>query len=202
MKENPHRIVADAAGAEEVDQSEQHQHTTPPPSFQSTGTLLDRALAYARCGLHVFPLYSTRDGRCTCGHDCGKNAAKHPRVKGGYKVATVDARQIEAWWHKWPDANVGIATGSISGIVVIDIDGAEGLASLQEIVNRHGPLPRTAMVRTTRGWHLYFRVPTGTAISCSTGRGLDVRGDGGYVAAPPSVHATGHVYQWCGDAVA
>ena len=85
------------------------------------------ALAYAKCGLAIFPLHSIRAGRCTCGRDCGKNAGKHPRVKGGFKVATTDARQIEAWWRKWRDANIGIATGVVSGIIVIDIDGADGL---------------------------------------------------------------------------
>jgi hypothetical protein len=84
----------------------------PTKSFfgASLKTHLDWALAYAYCGWHVFSLHSIRDGRCTCGQDCGKNAGKHPRVKGGFKAATIDARQIEAWWRKWPDANIGIAT--------------------------------------------------------------------------------------------
>ena len=200
MNKNPCR-GANTAGAEAVDQFEQQQHTAPPASFQSRGTPLDWALAYASRGLHVFPLHSMRDGRCTCGQDCGKNAAKHPRVKRGFKAATTDVSQIKKWWRKWPDANIGIATGAVSGIVVIDIDGDNGLATLQALVNQHGPLPRTAMVKTARGWHLYFILPAGGTIPCSTGNGLDVRGDGGYVVAPPSVHATGHVYQWCGDAI-
>ncbi|MGO9849679.1 MAG: bifunctional DNA primase/polymerase [Methylocella sp.] len=156
------------------------------------------ALAYAKSGLAIFPLHSIRAGRCTCGRDCGKNAGKHPRVKGGFKVATTDARQIEAWWRKWRDANIGIATGVVSGIIVIDIDGADGLVALQSLIAQHGPLPRTATVKTSRGWHAYFAIPaTCPPIPCSTGNGLDVRGDGGYVVAPPSRHASGHVYQWC-----
>ena len=94
-------------------------------------TRLDWALAYAKRGLAVFPLYSIRDGHCTCRRDCGKNAGKHPAVTGGFKVATTDARQIVAWWSKWPDANVGIATGAVSGLVVVDIDGINGLAFLK-----------------------------------------------------------------------
>ena len=158
----------------------------------------DWALAYAHRDWSVFPLHSIRDGRCTCGTDCCKNAGKHPRVKGGFKVATVDARQIETWWRKWPDANIGIATGAASKLIVIDIDGANGLEMLQSLVPQYGPLPRTAIVKTARGWHLYFAMPaTCASIPCSTGKGLDVRGDGGYVVAPPSRHASGHIYQWC-----
>lgn len=161
-------------------------------------TRLDWALAYAKRGLAVFPLYSIRDGHCTCRRDCGKNAGKHPAVTGGFKVATTDARQIVAWWSKWPDANVGIATGAVSGLVVVDIDGINGLAFLKNLVDRHVPLPRTAIVKTSRGWHLHFKLPAKCApIPCSTGDGLDVRADGGYVVAPPSRHASGHVYQWC-----
>jgi len=159
---------------------------------------LEAALQYAGRGWAVFPLHSIKDSRCTCGQDCGKNACKHPRVKGGFKVATTDARQIEAWWQQWPNANIGIATGALSGLVVIDIDGASGLAALRVLVDRCGTLPRTAIVKTARGWHLYFAMPkTCVAIPSSSGDGLDVRGDGGFVVAPPSFHITGHVYEWC-----
>jgi putative DNA primase/helicase len=163
-----------------------------------TDSLLECALQFAERKWCVFPLHSLRDGQCTCKRDCGKNAGKHPRVTGGFKVATTDARQIQAWWRKWPDANIGIATGAVSGLIVIDIDGADGLATLQSLVAQHGALPRTAIVKTARGWHLYFAMPaTCTPIPCSIGNGLDVRGDGGYVVSPPSRHASGHVYRWC-----
>jgi hypothetical protein len=196
MNENPHRIVADAAGA--VGQTEQDQLTAPPASIQSTHTKLGWALSYAKRAWHVFPLHSVRNGRCTCGHDCGKNAGKHPSVKGGFKAATADPSQIAAWWRKWPDANIGIATGKASGFFVLDIDGQQGLAALQRLVAENGPLPRTPVVKTARGWHLFFKMPeSGVGISCSAGDGLDVRGDGGYVVAPPSIHVSGHVYKWC-----
>jgi hypothetical protein len=162
--------------------------------------MIDWALAYAQRGWAVFPLHTILDGRCTCGRDCGKNAGKHPRVKGGYKAASTDPDQIKAWWSKWPTANIGIATGAASGIVVFDIDGPQGLATLKALVGRHGVLPRTAVVKTARGWHLYFALPAGCEpIPCSAGDGLDVRADGGYVVAAASRHASGHVYQWCGD---
>ncbi len=201
MNENPRR-GENTAGAEVVDQFEQQQHTASPASIQSTGTLLDWALAYARHGLHVLPLHSMRNGRCTCGHDCRRNAAKHPRVKRGFKAATTDARQIETWWRKWQDANIGIVTGAISGIMVVDIDGPEALAAVQQLADKHEPLPKTPTAKTARGWHFYFKHPhADLIIPCTARDGIDIRGDGGYVVAPPSVHATGHAYQWCADAV-
>jgi len=162
--------------------------------------MLAHALQYAAHGWQVFPLHTVRGGACSCGRSCD-SPGKHPRVKGGFKTATIDPAQIGAWWAKWPYANIGIATGAISGLVVIDIDGPEGLAMLQGLVVQHGPLPRAPTVKTARGWHHYFKpLASGIAIPCRAGGGLDVRGDGGYVVAPPSVHATGHVYRWCDDA--
>jgi len=196
MNEDPHRTVAGAAGA--VGQDNHHQSTAPSADSQSRFAHIDWALEYGRRGFLVFPLHSIRDGRCTCDRDCGKNAAKHPRVKGGFKVATTDPKQITDWWTRWPDANIGIATGRVSGIIVLDIDGREGLSLLNTLVAANGRLPRTPRVQTSRGWHLYFRLPaSGIAIPCSAGGGLDVRGDGGYVVAPPSIHVSGHVYRWC-----
>jgi hypothetical protein len=160
--------------------------------------MLEFALRYAEQKIKVFPLHRIVDGLCTCGNDCGKQAGKHPRVRGGFKVATTDARQIEEWWRKWPDANIGIATGAVSGIMVIDVDGEKGLATLLALVAQYAALPPTAVVKTARGWHLYFLMPAGCQrIPCSSGDGLDVRADCGYVVAPPSRHASGHIYQWC-----
>jgi hypothetical protein len=160
--------------------------------------LLQSALQFSERKWCVFPLHSVQNGRCTCGRHCCTSPGKHPVLKGGFKVATTDSRRIEAWWRKFPDANLGIATGAVSGLIVIDIDGADGLETLQSLVAQHGALPRTAIVKTARGWHCYFAMPAGCPpIPCSTGNGLDVRGDGGYVVAPPSRHASGHVYRWC-----
>jgi putative DNA primase/helicase len=199
MNENPHRIRADAAGA--VSQKERNQNTAPSALVQSPQyPICEWALAYARRGLAVFPLHSIRSSQCTCRtRDCGKNTAKHPRVSGGYKAATTDLRQIADWWRKWPDANIGVATGTASGFIVLDIDGYEALSRLRRLAGEHEPLPKVPVVRTARGWHLWFRPSPGVVIPSSAGDGLDVRGEGGYVVVPPSVHATGHVYEWWSD---
>ena len=85
---------------------------------------LQRALQYARYGLHVLPVYGfTKDGHCACeaGKNC-KRPGKHPRTKNGVHDATTNPSQIKKWWGKWPNANIGIAAGKVSDIIVVDID--------------------------------------------------------------------------------
>jgi hypothetical protein len=107
---------------------------------------------------------------------------------------------IESWWRAWPKSNVGVITGSVSGLVVIDIDpGHGGVDTMRHLVAQHGPLPTGPRVRTgSGGWHLLFAHPGGTVRNSVSriGSGVDVRGDGGYVIAPPSRHRAGGTYLW------
>jgi hypothetical protein len=155
-------------------------------------TLQESALSYARQGWPVFPIWPIRDGRCACGKDCGRDAGKHPigrLAPKGFQDATTDEATITHWWTDMPDANIGIATGAVSGLVVLDVDGEGGEASLAALEREHGPLPETPTVLTGKGRHLYFSHP-GVAVPSRVhvAPGLDVRGDGGYVVAPPSSH--------------
>jgi putative DNA primase/helicase len=158
--------------------------------------LLNAALSYAARGWHVFPCYSLINRGCSCGNADCRSLAKHPMTSDGLHGATTDELLIRAWWEKWPAANVAIATGQISEIVVVDIDSRDSADSFRarfpEIDFKSIPT-----VRTGRGWHLYFRHPGGT-VQNRTGifPGIDVRADGGYVIAPPSIHRSGRVYQW------
>ena len=88
------------------------------------------ALKYAALGLHVHPLHTIVVGHCSCGagFDC-KHPGKHPRTPNGVKDATIDRKTIKAWWNRWPGANIGIATGWVSDIFVLDVDGDVGKAS-------------------------------------------------------------------------
>jgi KaiC/GvpD/RAD55 family RecA-like ATPase len=125
---------------------------------------------------------------------------KKPLTAHGFKDASKDPETIRALWRPMPNANIGIATGAVSGIVVIDVDprhrGNETLTALEAT---QGKLPDTPTVLTGGGGlHLYFRHP-GTEIRNSAGTlgpGLDVRGDGGYVIAPRSTHESGNQYLW------
>jgi hypothetical protein len=160
------------------------------------------ALRLAGLGLPVLPLHwplaDTDPVRCSCGDAACKSVGKHPRNKGGSRGSTKDQAQVRGWWGRWPLANPGIATGG--GLFVVAPDGAQGLADLAELERRHGALPRTVRARSGGGGaHLYFRCPPGHEIrNRKNHRGLkiDVRGDGGYVVAPESMHASGNRYEW------
>jgi putative DNA primase/helicase len=128
------------------------------------------------------------------------NVGKHPRVKDWPNVATTDEATIQDWWTRWPDANIGIATGAKSGVVVLDVDPDEGGAlALEDLLAEHGSLPETVESLTGGGGrHLLFQHP-GVEMRNSAsklGAGLDIRGDGGYVIAPPSLHESGRRYEW------
>lgn len=149
------------------------------------------ALAYAqRFNVPVLPCRS--DG-------------KEPITEHGCKDATKDPAKICSWWKRWPNANVGIATGAISGVVVLDVDPQKGgHQSLVMLVAKYGELPITPTVLTGGGGqHIDFQLPEGAEIHNSAGTlgpGLDVRGEGGYVIAPPSWHPSGQAYRWAPEA--
>lgn len=168
----------------------------------STGTLpskLEAALAYGRMGWRVFPCHSiiqTPAGpTCSCRkRDC-TSPGKHPRIKQGFRGASDDAVQIKAWWTRYPDANIGLATGS--GLAVFDIDGVAGANEFKALVQAHGTVPETLSAATGRGVHLVFSTPHGTPEVRSSARGnVHVRGEGGYIIAAPSDHISGRKYQW------
>ena len=162
---------------------------------------IDAALDYARRGWAVFPCHTWTEGRCTCeGIGCS-SPAKHPLTANGCKDATTDDELLVDWWTQTKGlANVAIATGESSGLVVVDVDPKSGgLDILADLEQTHGNLPLTPTVQTgSGGKHYYFRYPAGTKIGNRTGivQGIDVRGDGGYVIAPPSDHASGGRYSW------
>ena len=113
-------------------------------------------------------------------------------------VDAAGIEQVQRWWRRWPDANVGIVTGVVSELVVLDVDprhgGGESLAALEA---EHGALPRTVESLTGGGGqHLYFRHPGGSVPSGPIAPGLDLKGDGGLVVSPPSRHVSGRTYAW------
>lgn len=106
---------------------------------------------------------------------------------------------ITEWYRRWPNANVGIVTGEISNLIVLDIDPKHGGDNALELLGRRfGALPRTVEARTGGGGrHLYFAHPGGFIRNrAGLVQGIDLRGDGGYIVAPPSVHPSGESYVW------
>jgi len=161
--------------------------------------LMEAALGYARKGWHVFPVHGrTPEGRCSCGKAC-ESPAKHPLTEHGFKDAATDETTIRNWWTKWASANIGIATGAVSNLAVVDLDGP----NTQTLLKRESIfLPETTTAQTGRGYHPFYAYPgckvasRSAVLSDGSGSKVDIRGDGGYVVAPPSVHITGKVYRW------
>jgi hypothetical protein len=154
---------------------------------------LTAALAYARHGIPVLPVHSPAEGGgCSCGRgDCAR-AGKHPRLRHGLTEASTDPRRIEMWWTRWPDANVGLRTGLVMDVA--DVDSAEGWHGLRHLLG--GAMPAGPQVRTGGGgWHFWFTT-TGYGNRVRLLPGVDWRGAGGYVVAPPSRHASGADYRW------
>jgi Bifunctional DNA primase/polymerase, N-terminal len=163
-------------------------------SLQSQGnampTELEAALEYARSGIPVFP--------------CNP-LDKKPLTSNGFKDATKDEAQINAWWQKWPNAMIGAPTGPASGMWVVDLDldpakKLDGKATLEQLITQRGPIPETLKTITPRGGeHLIFSWDPNVEIRNSAGKigpGIDVRGNGGYVCLPPSKSANGGEYRW------
>lgn len=165
--------------------------------------MLDHALQYASRGWHVFPLHSPVDGHCSCGKPDCENEAKHPRTEHGLLDATIDASILTQWWTDWPEANIGIRTGEISGIVVMDIDARKsGLESWAELQDLHGRVDTLTSHTGGGGLHLIFQAPADRLLKNSTEEiapGIDTRAEGGYIVAPPSLHISGRRYSWEGD---
>lgn len=170
-----------------------HKHGTEAEIF------LNSALSYAALGLPVIPLHTiNQKGYCTCGmgKDCA-SPGKHPETKNGLKDASTDIEKIKKWWPVGVSpSNIGIVTGGKSGLVVVDVDGDEGFEALgagrvEDLKDESVPC-----VKTGRGFHYYFR----SRIPVKTKQGfvskVDVKADGGYVVAPPSLHINGRRYEW------
>lgn len=155
----------------------------PPPNSS-----LEAAIRLARQGWPVLPL-----------------KGKIPATKHGCHDATTDEAQLRATFTD--EHNIGVATGEASGLIVLDLDvkgGKNGFDSLAQLETEHGPLPATLTAKTgSGGMHMYYKLPADVTIGNSAGKlgpGIDVRGQGGYVVAPPSIHPeTGVRYEWSSD---
>lgn len=145
--------------------------------------MVETARRYMARGWHVFPV-----------------SGKVPATEHGLHDASTDEELAELWWANHPERGIGLATGKVSGVWVLDLDGEEGREAFVGIQEREGQIDRTLAAKTGNGVHLYFRMPAGTAdvrnSASKVGPHIDVRGSGGYVVAPPSPHPSGKTYAW------
>ena len=151
----------------------------------------DEALSYQSRGWSVIPLRFSGD----------TENRKKPLLDewDPYKTTPATKEQVESWWTKWPKANVGIIMGQVSGMIAVDMDGPHGVELLKRA---NVSVPKTATVGTGAGFHAYYKHPgypvpnRARLLEGPNKSGVDIRGDGGYVVAPPSVHGSGRVYRW------
>jgi bifunctional DNA primase/polymerase-like protein len=151
-------------------------------------SLCDSAVALGKRGLPVFPCWPRR---------------KEPAVRDFLRLAAIDPVIIRRFWGDQGQYNIGLVTGRRAGVWVLDIDGNEGEATLAALEKEHGALPPTVGATTGNGRHDYFNWADGFDIRNAQNRddlpGLDWRGEGGYVLAPPSIHPSGREYAWSVD---
>lgn len=156
-------------------------------SQEQPKTLGEWAVWYAEHGFGVFPVQAQ---------------GKRPATQHGLNDWTDDASYVRDYWIKHPKANIGIACGSPSnGLLVIDLDtgdAKDGMHTLAEWQAAHGELPETAESITGGGGrHLLYRTDrTNIHPSTNSELGVDIRCDGSYIVAPPSVHPSGELYEW------
>ena len=162
------------------------------------------ARAYLAKGWVLVPLWWVRqDGVCACptAGEC-KSAGKHPHTQHGTRAPLRTGLDVDIYWSRHPDCNIGIATGAASGLIVLDIDpGKGGWDSMRQLWKRYGaPGPTLVSVTGGGGRHVMFKHP-GSQVKNAIGYmpGIDIRGDGGLVVAPPSMHGSGRRYTWHPD---
>jgi hypothetical protein len=155
------------------------------------------AEVYAALGYRVVAMHAVRpDGGCTCQRGSGcADPGKHPCLKNWPRAASRTPAEVRRWWQRWPLANVGLVTGI--RFDVLDLDGPEGAEALRTLVSHRHPADHPGPVARTGGggWHLLY-APSGLGNRVGLLAGVDWRGHGGLVVAPPSRHASGRAYRW------
>lgn len=162
--------------------------------------LLESALEYATHGISVVPLHDPTTGRCSCAKGSGcASSGKHPRLDWKpYQERRADPDEIRDWFDRWPTANVGIVTGRISRLCVLDVDPRNGgLETLVDLDHHGGQMPddNPLAITGSEGLHHYYGLDAALP-KAAPFVGIDVQADGALVVAPPSLHASGRRYRW------
>lgn len=163
--------------------------------------MLDEALGYLARGWSVVPAHTAaEDGLCSCRQRDCTAPGKHPRVRWkDYQTRLATEAELRRWWQQWPDANVIVLTGKLSGLLVIDVDPRHGGdEAWRGWVRGHPVAPTPQSLTGGGGTHVWFCYPPEQEITIGTNvlPGVDWRGEGGYVIAPPSAHMSGRAYEW------
>jgi hypothetical protein len=160
-------------------------------------------LKYLQNRWPILPIWWMEGERCACGKPHCNSPGKHPIAKlvpHGIKDATLDLSTAINWWTQYPKASIGIALGKVSGLVVVDVDGPSARELLEILLTKYefvlDPKWTVETGRADGRRHLFYSYPPNVSVPTRKIKGLEVRSDGTYVVAPPSIHQTGKTYRW------
>jgi energy-coupling factor transporter ATP-binding protein EcfA2 len=151
--------------------------------------MAEEALKYLRRGWSIIPVGAGEDG-------------KSPFLKtwSEYQNRKPTEIEVKSWWEQWPNANIAVITGRISGISVVDVDCKHGDPTEPDKITDQGStkgLPPTLTARSgSGGWHFYYKYPDGLSSRIGIAHLVDIKSDGGYIILPPSLHRSGNRYEW------
>lgn len=163
--------------------------------------ILQSALDVAKFGFRSLPVHRILDGECSCNNPVCKKQGKHPKLRRWQHLATKDEVKLEELFAV-SDSNLGIATGSKSNLVVLDVDPKNGgNESYRALTKKFGALDEHTLVANTGGGglHLYYNSDSkiiGSHHSTVFGHGIDIKGNGGFIVGAPSNHISGQEYYW------
>ena len=159
--------------------------------------VLNQAKQYISLGWEVLPIHRPLNGKCSCDKEECSSSGKHLACKHGFKDASKELKTCTSWFEK-DNRNIGIKTGKETGLLVLVIDPSnDGNRTLDALEEQHGRLPETLVAETGGGGlHYYFNYPKDTNIKSRSNvyPGIDIKADGGYVVAEPSIHSSGQPY--------
>lgn len=158
---------------------------------------LNTALAYRKLGWSIIPIHTLVKGRCTCGNEDCATPGKHPRVKWSEFIKRLpDVEEVSEWFgDAFVGSNIGVVTGSISNIIVVDCDGKKGVLLAKKELDL--PFPTLIALTGGGGFHIFYK-PSGASIESRIGLlpNVDLKAEKGFVVLPPSIHMSGYKYRW------
>jgi hypothetical protein len=158
---------------------------------------LNTALAYLKHGWSIIPVHSIINGQCSCGKEDCAAPGKHPYIRWAeYTKRRPTKEEVKNWFdNEFLGANIGLVTGTVSGVLVVDCDGREGVKSAKEILDL--PFPTLVSLTGGGGFHVFYKV-NGTRVASKLGvcEKVDLKAEHGFVVLPPSRHISGYNYKW------
>lgn len=158
---------------------------------------VNTALAYRKFGWSVIPIHTLVKGKCTCGNEDCATPGKHPRIKWSeFAKRLPSVKEINEWFSDaFVGSNIGVVTGSVSDIIVVDCDGKEGVISAKHKLNL--PFPTLVALTGGGGFHIFYKT-NGNLVASKIGLlpNVDIKAERGFVVLPPSIHISGYNYRW------